>query len=137
MHDTHHPVGDTNDPRQPQVSADPRRWTALAAITSSFHGEERNKALSVWASLGGVGFAAGVLIGGLLTTGPGWRWVFFINVPVGIVLLAAVGAVVPLRRHPDRAARLDVLGAATVTAATGSLIYGLINAGEAGWAGLR
>src|ERR671912_2721161 len=138
MHDTHHPVGDTNDPRQPQVSADPRRWTALAAITSSFHGEERNKALSVWASLGGVGFAAGVLIGGLLTTGPGWRWVFFINVPVGIVLLAAVRAVVPLRRHPDRAAqRLDVLGAVTVTAATGSFIYGMINAGGGGWADLE
>jgi EmrB/QacA subfamily drug resistance transporter len=111
---------------------------ALAAITSIFHGEERNKALSVWASLGGVGFTAGVLIGGLLTSGPGWRWVFFINVPVGIVLLAAVGAVVPLRRHPDRATqRLDVLGAVTVTAATGSFIYGMISAGGEGWADLE
>src|SRR5215207_1214509 len=109
---------------------------ALAAITSIFHGVERNKALSVWASLGGVGFAAGVLIGGILTAGPGWRWVFFINVPVGVVLLAAIRAVVP-PRHPDRAAgRLDVLGAVTVTAATGSLIYGMINAGDAGWADL-
>ena len=68
---------------------------ALAAITSSFHGKERNKALSIWASLGGVGFTAGVLIGGILTSGPGWRWVFFINVPVGAVLLAAIRAVVP------------------------------------------
>src|ERR671918_2485272 len=75
---------------------------ALATITSIFHGVERNKALSIWASLGGVGFTAGVLIGGILTSGPGWRWVFFINVPVGIVLLAAIRAVVPLRRHPDR-----------------------------------
>jgi EmrB/QacA subfamily drug resistance transporter len=107
---------------------------ALAAITSIFHGEERNKALSVWASLGGVGFTAGVLIGGILTSGPGWRWVFFINVPVGIVLLAAIRAVVPLRRHPDRAARVDVLGAVTVTVATGSFIYGMINAGDEGWA---
>ena len=103
---------------------------ALAAITSIFRGEERNRALSVWASLGGVGFTAGVLIGGLLTSGPGWRWVFFINVPVGMVLLAAVRAVVPLRRHPDRATRVDVLGAVTVTAATGSFIYGMINAGD-------
>ncbi|HZD03249.1 MAG TPA: MFS transporter [Actinomycetes bacterium] len=108
---------------------------ALAAITSSFHGEERNKALSVWASLGGVGFTAGVLIGGILTSGPGWRWVFFINVPVGLVLLATIPAVVR-PRHPDRAARLDVLGAVAVTAATGSFIYGLINAGDAGWADL-
>jgi MFS family permease len=47
---------------------------ALSAITTGFHGEERNKALSVWAALGGIGFAAGVLIGGILTAGPGWRW---------------------------------------------------------------
>jgi EmrB/QacA subfamily drug resistance transporter len=106
---------------------------ALSTITSIFHGEERNKALSVWASLGGLGFAAGVLIGGILTSGPGWRWVFFINVPVGLVLLAAIRGVVPLRR-PDRAAgRIDVLGAVTVTAAAGSLIYGMINAGDEGW----
>src|SRR5215217_182278 len=89
------------------------------------------------ASLGGLGFTAGVLIGGLLTSGPGWRWVFFINVPVGMVLLAAVRAVVPLRRHPDRATRVDVLGAVTVTAATGSFIYGMINAGDEGWADLK
>jgi MFS family permease len=109
---------------------------ALSAITTGFHGEERNKALSVWASLGGIGFAAGVLIGGILTAGPGWRWVFFINVPVGVVLLATIPAVV-LARHPDRAARrLDVLGAVTVTAATGSFIYGMLNAGDAGWADL-
>jgi EmrB/QacA subfamily drug resistance transporter len=107
---------------------------ALSTVTSTFHGEERNRALSVWASIGGVGFAAGVLIGGILTSGPGWRWVFFINVPVGLVLLAGIRAVVPLRR-PDRAAgRIDVLGAVTVTAATGSLIYGMINAGDEGWA---
>jgi EmrB/QacA subfamily drug resistance transporter len=109
---------------------------ALAAITTGFHGEERNKALSVWASLGGVGFAAGVLIGGILTAGPGWRWVFFINVPVGVALLATIPAAVPLR-HPDPAARrLDVPGAVAVTAATGSLIYGMLNAGDAGWADL-
>jgi EmrB/QacA subfamily drug resistance transporter len=109
---------------------------ALAAITAGFHGEERNKALSVWASLGGVGFTAGVLIGGALTAGPGWRWVFFINVPVGVGLLAAIPAVVP-PRHPDGAARrLDALGAVTVTAATGSLLYGMLNAGDAGWADL-
>src|SRR5215218_7217021 len=108
---------------------------ALATITSMFHGVERNKALSVWASLGGVGFTAGVLIGGILTAGPGWPWVFFINLPIGIVLLATIPARVP-PRHRDRAARLDVLGAVTVTAATGSFIYGMLYAGDAGWADL-
>jgi EmrB/QacA subfamily drug resistance transporter len=109
---------------------------ALRAITGIFHGEERNKALSVWASLGGIGFAAGVLIGGLLTSGPGWRWVFFINIPVGVILLTRIRAMVPppLPNHAGR--RLDVLGAATVTAATGSLIYGMINAGDTGWTDL-
>jgi EmrB/QacA subfamily drug resistance transporter len=107
---------------------------ALSAIVTGFDGEERNKALGVWASLGGLGFAAGVLIGGILTAGPGWRWVFFINVPVGVVLLATIPAVVP-PHHRDRAARrLDLLGAVIVTAATGSFIYGMINAGDAGWA---
>src|SRR5262249_390776 len=112
---------------------------ALAAITSIFHGEERTKALSVSASLGGVGstalaLPAGVAIGRLPTPAPGWPWVFFINVPVGVALLAAIRAVLPPRRHPDRAPRrLDVLGAVTVTAATGSLIYGMINAGDKGW----
>jgi EmrB/QacA subfamily drug resistance transporter len=108
---------------------------ALSALTTIFHGEERNKALSVWASLGGIGFAAGVLVGGILTAGPGWRWVFFINVPVGVALLASIPAVVA--RRPIRAAgRLDVLGAVIVTAATGTFIYGMINAGDAGWADL-
>jgi EmrB/QacA subfamily drug resistance transporter len=107
---------------------------ALSTVTSIFHGQERNKALSVWASLGGVGFAAGVLIGGILTSGPGWRWVFFINVPVGLVLLGAIRAVVPLRRPARAAGRIDVLGAVIVTAATGSLIYGMIHAGDQGWA---
>src|SRR5918993_1094176 len=109
---------------------------ALAAITGIFHGEERNKALSVWASIGGIGFAIGLLIGGLLTTGPGWRWVFFINVPVGIVLLAAIRAVVPPHRPSRAAQHLDVLGAVTATAATGLFIYGMINAGDEGWADL-
>jgi hypothetical protein len=73
---------------------------------------------------------------GILTSGPGWRWVFFSNVAVGIALLAAIPAVVPPRRHPDRVARLDVLGAVTVTAATGWFIYGMGHAGDAGWADL-
>ncbi|MFI0450170.1 MFS transporter [Actinomadura sp. 6N118] len=107
---------------------------ALAIITTAFHGEERNKALGVWAGLGGIGFAAGVLVGGVLTAGPGWRWVFFVNVPVGIAVLAALPATVPavLHAHRDRP-RIDFLGAVTVTAATAALIYGLVTAGDEGW----
>ncbi|MFJ9011680.1 DHA2 family efflux MFS transporter permease subunit [Streptomyces canus] len=104
---------------------------ALSIVTTSFHGDERNKALGVWAAIGGTGSAVGVLLGGALTDGPGWEWVFYINVPVGVVALAALPAVLP--RHSPRPARLDLPGAVLVTAGTGSLIYGLVKAGDAGW----
>ncbi|GAA4619671.1 MFS transporter [Actinoallomurus vinaceus] len=106
---------------------------ALSTITTTFHGAERTKALSVWASLGGIGFAAGVLAGGVLTAGPGWRWAFFVNVPVGVAVLGALPATVPAQGSGGGARRLDVLGALTVTAATASFIYGMIHAGDAGW----
>src|SRR5687767_11116752 len=59
---------------------------ALSVVVRLFEGEERNKALGIWSSLGGVGAAVGVLLGGVLTAGPGWEWVFFVNLPVGVVL---------------------------------------------------
>ncbi|MFF5188007.1 MFS transporter [Streptomyces sp. NPDC000345] len=104
---------------------------ALSIVTTSFHGDERNKALGVWAAIGGTGSAVGVLLGGALTDGPGWEWVFYINVPIGVLALAALPALLP-RRAPQPA-RLDVPGAVLVTAGTGSLIYGLVKAGDAGW----
>ncbi|HEY9371065.1 MFS transporter [Streptomyces sp.] len=105
---------------------------ALSLVTTGFHGAERNKALGVWAAIGGSGSAAGVLLGGALTAGPGWQWVFYVNVPVGVALLAALPAVVPARA-PQRPRGLDVPGALLVTAATGALVYGLVRAGDAGW----
>lgn len=105
---------------------------ALSVVTTTFHGAERNKALGAWAAIGGTGSAAGVLLGGVLTDGPGWQWVFFINVPVGLLLLAAVPAFVPARA--PQPARLDIPGALLVTAGTAALIYGLVEAGGAGWA---
>ncbi|TPQ15670.1 MFS transporter [Streptomyces sporangiiformans] len=104
---------------------------ALSIVTTTFHGTERNKALGVWAAIGGSGAAAGVLIGGALTDGPGWQWVFYINVPVGLAVLAALPAFVPARA--PQPARLDIPGALLVTAGTGLLIYGLVEAGDAGW----
>ncbi|MFV0137619.1 MFS transporter [Streptomyces sp. HMX87] len=105
---------------------------ALSVVTTTFHGAERNKALGVWAAIGGTGSAAGVLLGGALTDGPGWQWVFYINVPVGLLLLAALPAYV--RARAPRPARLDAPGALLVTAGTAALIYGLVKAGDAGWA---
>ncbi|WP_285571647.1 MFS transporter [Streptomyces sp. RTGN2] len=105
---------------------------ALSLVTTSFHGPARNRALGVWAAIGGTGSAIGVLVGGALAGGPGWSWVFYVNVPVGIALLAALPAFVPART-PRPPARLDVPGAVLVTAGTGALIYGLVEAGDGGW----
>ncbi|MGH3468025.1 MAG: MFS transporter, partial [Thermocrispum sp.] len=106
---------------------------ALSVVTTTFQGEERNKALGIWSALGGGGAAVGVLLGGLLTAGPGWQWVFYVNVPIGLLVLAALTRT--LRADPPRQerARLDVAGALLVTAGTGAAIYGLITAGDAGW----
>ncbi|WRZ87174.1 MFS transporter [Streptomyces sp. NBC_01022] len=108
---------------------------ALSLVTTSFHGPARNKALGVWAAIGGTGSAIGVLVGGALAGGPGWSWVFYVNVPVGLALLAALPVFVPARapRSSAGTARLDVPGAVLVTAGTGALIYGLVKAGDGGW----
>lgn len=107
---------------------------ALSVVVRLFTGEERNRALGIWSALGGGGAAVGVLLGGLIAAGPGWPWVFFINIPVGLIVLAGLLWVLP--PLPPRAGprpSLDILGALLVTAATGSAIYALAVAGEAGW----
>jgi EmrB/QacA subfamily drug resistance transporter len=105
---------------------------ALSIITTTFHGRERYRALGVWAALGGAGAAVGVLLGGTLTSGPGWQWIFFVNVPVGALVAAAVPATVATSPRAS-AQGVDVPGALAVTTAAGLLIYGLVRAGDAGW----
>jgi EmrB/QacA subfamily drug resistance transporter len=106
---------------------------ALSSVVRLFEGEERNRALGIWSALGGTGAAVGVLAGGVLTAGPGWEWVFFINVPVGVVILVVLTRVLPPLPAAAHRTRPDVLGALLVTAATGSAIYALIGAGDEGW----
>jgi EmrB/QacA subfamily drug resistance transporter len=106
---------------------------ALSIVTTTFHGRDRSRALGIWAAIGGAGAAAGVLLGGLLTAGPGWPWVFFVNVPIGLVVLVSLPRLVPAVRTSSADERVDVPGAVLVTAATGLLIYCLVNAGDAGW----
>ena len=103
---------------------------ALSTLTSTFRStRDRNTALGVWAAVSGIGGAAGVLFGGLLTEGPGWRWVLFINVPFSAI--AFVGAFVLLQRERVRAgwlANFDALGAFLVTGGMLQLVYALVKA---------
>jgi EmrB/QacA subfamily drug resistance transporter len=106
---------------------------ALSIITTTFHGADRNKALGAWAAVGGTGSAVGVLLGGALTSGPGWQWAFFINVPVGIAVLVATFAMVDPIAGQRVVGKSDWLGAVLMTTMTALIIFGLINAGGNGW----
>jgi EmrB/QacA subfamily drug resistance transporter len=106
---------------------------ALSVVTKTFDGEERNKALGIWSAIGGGGSAIGVLLGGVLTAGPGWQWVFYVNVPIGVVVFAILLRMLPADRPSESRGRLDLPGAILVTAGTGTAIYALINAGDRGW----
>jgi EmrB/QacA subfamily drug resistance transporter len=102
---------------------------ALSILMTTFaEGAERNRALGIWGAASGSGGAAGVLLGGFLTSYLGWSWVFFINVPVGIAVIAAAPFVLNESRH------FDVLGAATVTSGVMLLVYAMTRAAEDGWA---
>jgi EmrB/QacA subfamily drug resistance transporter len=108
---------------------------ALATVMGLFPGAGRGKALGTWSALAGVGSALGVILGGVLTSEAGWRWVFAINVPIGIALLVAIPLAVPARQQPGAGEPgLDIPGAVLVTAGTGAVIYGLVNVGSHGWA---
>jgi EmrB/QacA subfamily drug resistance transporter len=106
--------------------------TALSLIADTFsEGANRNRALGVYAAVAGAGGAAGLLLGGLLTDFASWRWVLFVNVPIGIVLAIAAPRV--LTASQRRPGRLDLPGALTVTAGMVLLVYGLTRAATYGW----
>src|SRR5438874_6168729 len=108
---------------------------ALSLVTSIFsHGRERHRALGTFSALGAGGFAMGVFLGGLLTDGPGWRWIFFVNVPIGLIAALLSPHVLPRVAHPPATEReLDIPGAATGTAGLGVLGFGLTQAPRWGW----
>src|SRR5947199_3362210 len=97
---------------------------ALSIVMTSFEeGAERNKALGVWGALGGSGAAVGVLAGGVLTKYLGWEWIFFVNVPVGALVLALTPRIVPESRREGPERHYDVRGAALVSGALEWLVY--------------
>jgi MFS family permease len=112
--------------------------TALSIISTTFtEGAERNKALGIWGALGGVGATTAWLIGGPLVDGPGWRWIFFINVPVGLAALAASPVLLRESRAALTRRSYDPAGALTITGALVLLVYAVVEAPGAGWGDVR
>src|SRR5262249_1544814 len=110
--------------------------TALALVTAEFvERDERNRALSVFGTVAALGFTAGVILGGALTGFAGWRWVFFVNVPIGLVALIAAARLLRPRPRKGGRPRLDLAGAIFATAAMVALVAGLsqVTAPSGGW----
>jgi EmrB/QacA subfamily drug resistance transporter len=111
---------------------------ALSTLTSTFRStRDRNTALGVWAAVSGIGGAAGVLFGGLLTEGPGWRWVLFVNVPFSAIAFVGAFALLDRERIRARLGNFDALGAFLVTGGMLLLVYSLVKAPDVGWGASR
>jgi EmrB/QacA subfamily drug resistance transporter len=107
---------------------------ALSILTNTFaEGPQRNRALGVWGSLAGIAGIVGVIVGGVLADGPGWRWIFWINVPIGLGAAALAPRIVPESRAQQRRRRFDTVGAATLTGSLLLLIFTLGEATRVGW----
>jgi MFS family permease len=112
--------------------------TALSIISTTFtEGAERNKALGIWGALGGIGATTAWLIGGPLVDGPGWRRIFFINIPVGLAALALSPVLLRESRAALTRRSYDPAGALTITGALVLLVYAVVEAPGAGWGDVR
>jgi EmrB/QacA subfamily drug resistance transporter len=112
--------------------------TALSIISTTFpEGAERNKALGIWSTMGAIGATAAWLIGGPLVDGPGWQWIFFINIPLGLAALALSPVLLRESRAELTRRSYDPAGALTITGALVLLVYGVVEAPDVGWADAR
>ena len=107
---------------------------SLAIITASFPpGPRLHRAIGLWAAMNGLGGAAGVLLGGIITEVLSWRWVLLINPPIAIAAALVAYAVVVERRRAKDGASFDLAGAVTLTVGQIVLVYGVVEAGLKGW----
>jgi EmrB/QacA subfamily drug resistance transporter len=109
---------------------------SLAIITQEFHGRERGTAFGLWGATVGMAVAIGPLVGGALTTYVGWRWIFFVNIPIGIACVAA-GLRELRETRNEEAGGLDPAGLATLTAGLFALVLGLLRGTDWGWSSGR
>ncbi|MET9905336.1 MFS transporter [Streptomyces sp. NPDC006476] len=106
--------------------------TTLPLLGSVYQGRRRSTALGVWGAVSGAAAAVGPVVGGLLTDGPGWRWIFYVNLPVSVAAVWLTLKVVP-ESHGSRERRVDWAGTATFAAFAAGLTYGAVRAGQHGW----
>jgi MFS family permease len=110
----------------------------LSILTTTFNqGTDRNRALGAWGAISGLAAAAGVFLGGVLSQGPGWRWVLFVNLPVCALILAGAYALLPGGAHSARQTGFDIPGAILSTSGMLLLVYALVRAPEQGWGSAR
>jgi EmrB/QacA subfamily drug resistance transporter len=108
---------------------------ALSILTTTFsEGRERNLALGIWGAASGSGGAAGVLLGGALTSGLSWPWIFFVNVPVGVLVIGLTPFLLRESRAELESRHFDLSGAASITGGVMLLVYGMTRAAQHGWA---
>jgi EmrB/QacA subfamily drug resistance transporter len=108
--------------------------SALSILTTSFNqGTDRLKALGAWGAMAGVASAVGVFLGGVLSGGPGWRWVFFVNPPICVLVIIAAYRLVANDNKRARVAHFDTAGALLATGAMSLTIYALVRAPDVGW----
>jgi EmrB/QacA subfamily drug resistance transporter len=110
---------------------------ALSIITTTYTGEQRTKALTVWGAIAGAGAAVGVVLGGVLTSWLGWESVFFINVPIGIAVGLLTVRLVPARPPATSDRRLDIPGAVSVVAGLVLLVFAIQGTSQHGWGSAR
>ena len=107
---------------------------SLSLLTTTFpEGPERNRAMGWFGTMSTIGFAVGMMLGGLLTGAVGWEWVMFINVPIGLLVIALSPILLPSGGDLPPRVGFDLLGAALITGASASLVYALSDAENAGW----
>ncbi len=107
---------------------------SLSILTTTFaEGRERNRAVGIWGAMGGAGGAAGVLLGGVLTTLLGWRWILFINVPIGLLAGVLAQRMILEGRNANRTRNFDLRGALTATVGLSLLVLGIVRTDVTGW----
>jgi len=109
----------------------------LSIISATFHARERGMAIGIWAGVSAMALAIGPLLGGVITEHISWNWIFYVNVPIGVLAVIAAIVVVPESRDTSREQRLDLPGLATSAVGLFALVYALIEAHSYGWTSAR